>query len=707
MFESLGRLAHRRRRWFIAVALTFVAFAAVWGTQVFGALKDGGLDDPASESSRATKIINERIGPAAGELVVLYESPSMTVDAPAFRDSVTATLAKLPKDKVVRATTYWDTRSPGLASGDRHAAYADIQLAGADRQARIATYATIRDDFAAPGLTTLRGGVIATNDQLHQATAKGLARAELISAPILLILLVVIFGSLVSALLPLAIGAVAILGAVTALRALTTVTDVSTFAINIVTMLGLGLAIDYALFVVTRFREEMARTDSERDALARTMATAGRTVAFSGITVAIALGGLLFFPQMFLRSMGLGGMAVVLVDMLAALTVLPALLALLGRRVDALRLGRRRASRAERRGGWYRLARGVMRRPVAFAVGVAVVLVALGAPFLGIRFGGIDERALPPGAEARTVSAALDRGFAHPAPAPIDIVLTGNVTRLELDSYLARLRGTSGVTGADVTGIGREAVRIAVRTPADPQSGDARALLNRIRSVPAPARSYVGGETAALADLLSGLGHVLPWTALFVGLVTFALLFAAFGSVLLPLKSLLMNLLSLSAAFGVMVWGFQDGHLAGLLGFTSTGTVEATQPVLILVVAFGLSMDYELFLLSRIREEWQATGDNTAAVAVGLQRTGAIITNAALLLAVVIGAFTTAGASFIKLIGVGLLVAVLVDATLVRALLVPATMRLLGRANWWLPPPLRRLHARVALREAGQPPPAR
>jgi uncharacterized membrane protein YdfJ with MMPL/SSD domain len=703
MFASLGHLAHRRRRWILAAALTFIAFASVWGTQVFGALKDGGMDDPASESSRATKIIDQRIGPAGGELVVLYESTSLTVDDPAFRAAVTGTLAKLPSEQVVRATTYWDARSPGLVSADRHATYADIRLAGTDRQARLDAYQKIRDDLAAPGFTTLRGGAIAANDQLHQETAKGLARAEMISTPVLLVLLVVIFGSLVSALLPLAIGGVGILGAVTALRLLTTVTDVSTFAINIVTMLGLGLAIDYALFVVTRFREELTRTDSERDALVRTMATAGRTVAFSGITVAIALGGLLFFPQMFLRSMGLGGMAVVLVDMLAALTILPALLALLGHRVDALRIGRRRVTAVVRgdRGGWYRLARSVMRRPVVYAVAVAVVLVALGAPFLGIRFGGIDERALPPGAEARAASATLDRDFARPAPAPIDVVVTGSVPRPELDSYLGRLRGTRGVSGAEVTGTGRDAVRISVRTPADPQSGDARAVLERIRSVPAPTPAYAGGETAALADLLAGLAHVLPWTALFVGLVTIALLFAALGSVVLPLKALLMNLLSLGAAFGVMVWGFQDGHLAGLLGFTSTGTVEATQPVLILAVAFGLSMDYELFLLSRMREEWEATRDNAAAVATGLQRTGAIITNAALLLAVVIGAFTTSGTSFIKLIGVGLLVAVLVDATLVRALLVPATMRLLGRANWWLPRPLRRLHARVALHEAG------
>jgi RND superfamily putative drug exporter len=699
MFDSLGRFVHQRRRWVIAGALIFIAIASVWGTQVFGALKGGGFDDPRSGSSHAAKIINDRIGPADDELVVLYESRSATVDDPAFRATVTGTLARLPKSEVPHVTTFWDTRSPALVSGDRHATYAAIRLAGADQQARLKTYDKIRGDLAAPGLKTLRGGSIGVNGELSRKTASGLARAEMISTPILLILLVVIFGSLVSAVLPLAIGGVAILGAFTVLRLLTLTTDVSTFAINVVTMLGLGLAIDYALFIVTRYREELRRTDSEREALVRTMATAGRTVAFSGITVAIALGGLLFFPQMFLRSMGLGGMAVVLVDMVAALTVLPALLALLGRRVDALRLIRRHPR--EGRGTWYRLAHSVMRRPVAYATGSVLVLLVLGAPFLGIRFGSIDVRALPPGAESRTVSATLDRDFPHSSLSPIDVVLTGGVSGSGLEGYVGRLRALPGVSSANLAGTAPDATHVAVRTAADPQSSSARDLVRRIRALPAPGRVYVGGETAELSDLLSSLGRVLPWTALFVGAVTFALLFAALGSIVLPLKALVMNALSLSAAFGVMVWGFQNGHLAGLLGFTSTGAVEASQPVLILAVAFGLSMDYELFLLSRIKEEWDRTGDNTAAVAVGLQRTGAIITNAALLLAVVIGAFTTSDIAFIKLIGVGLLAAVVVDATLVRALLVPATIRLLGRANWWLPRPLRRLHARVAVSEAG------
>jgi uncharacterized membrane protein YdfJ with MMPL/SSD domain len=624
---------------------------------------------------------------------------------------VTSTLARLPAGQVAHSTTYWNTHSPAFVSKDRHATYASVQLRGATQEDRKKAYEKVRDDLVAPGLTTRRGGNVAVSADISTQTAKDLARADMISMPILLVLLVVIFGSLAAALLPLAVGGVAILGGFTVVRLLTTVTDVSTFVVNIVMMLGLGLAIDYALFIVSRYREELGRTESEREALARTMATAGRTVAFSGVTVAIALGGLLFFPQMLLRSMGLGGIAVVLVDMLAALTVLPALLAVLGRRVDALRLFRRRkpASQsaegaAEEAGFWARLARSVMRRPIVYLVGPAVLLLGLGAPFLGVRFGSIDVRALPKGAESRTVTETLNRDFAQGELSPVDVVVAGPVAKPGLEAYLGKLRAIDGVTAAEVTGAGRDAVHVSVRFTADPQSNAARDLVQEIRATSGPAGAtevLAGGQTAALTDLLSSIGRVLPWTVLFVALVTFALLFAALGSILLPLKALAMNALTLGAAFGAMVWGFQEGHLAGLLGFTSTGSIEASQPVLILAIAFGLSMDYELFLLSRIREEWERTGDSTAAIATGLRRSGRIITSAALLLAVVIASFTPSGIAFLKLIGIGLLVAVVVDAALVRALLVPAAMRLFGRASWWLPRPLRRLHARVALAEAG------
>jgi len=513
--------------------------------------------------------------------------------------------------------------------------------------------------------------------------------------------------------MPLVVGGLAILGAFTALRLITLVTDVSVFAINIVTMLGLGLAIDYALFIVSRFREELAAQPAGRqgveDALVRTVATAGRTVAFSGVTVAISLAGLLLFPQMFLRSMAFGGIAAVLVAMAAALTVLPALLAVLGPRINAGSVPwlRRRPDRATdgSGGAWYRVAHSVMRRPLAYMAVIVVGLLALGLPFRNVTFGGIDARALPAGTQSRQVSQTLDRDFTRNATTAIEVVVSG-ADAADLRGYTERLRALPGATGAQVTQTAADTSRIAVRYDADPISSRARQLVADVRAVDPPvgSRVLVGGDTAELVDLLGSLGRTLPWMAAFVGLVTFVLLFLAFGSVLLPLKAIVMNLLSLTASFGALVWIFQQGHLSGLLGFTPTGTVEATQPILMLAIAFGLSMDYEVFLLSRVREQWGRTGNNTTAVATGLQRTGGIITSAALLLVVVIGAFATSGITFIKMIGVGMIIMLMIDATVVRALLVPATMRLLGRYNWWAPRPLARFCLRYGYREHDEPP---
>jgi RND superfamily putative drug exporter len=459
------------------------------------------------------------------------------------------------------------------------------------------------------------------------------------------------------------------------------------------------------------------------------MATAGRTVAFSGLTVAAALLGLLLFPQMFLRSIGLGAAAVVLVAMGAALVVLPAVLGILGPRVDALRLTPSFGLAGRDGGMWHAIASSVMRRPLVYLVAVTAVLVSLALPFLHVTFGNVDHRVLPATSESRQVAETLDRDFARNSMAPIDVhVLVERsfterpatpgpvgqgwsaisavtpVTPLDVKPFADRLKRLPGVTGVDVAGLSQDngAVRLAVRYSADPMSEQARDLVTVIRSMapePNVRQVVVGGSTAAQMDLLDSLFATLPWMALVVCGVTGVLLFAAFGSLLLPVKALLMNVLSIGASFGVIVWAFQDGHLAGVLRFTSTGSIEATVTVLILAVVFGLSMDYEVFLLSRVRAEWVRTGDNTAAVAAGLRQTGGLITSAALLLLVVIGAFATAGITIVKLLGVGMFVAIVVDATLVRALLVPATMRLMGGANWWLPGPLRRFHRHVDLHE--------
>jgi RND superfamily putative drug exporter len=715
MFASLGHLTFRRRRLVLVLAALFLALGAGWGTGVFASMTDSGFETPDSESARALTQIEETVGRGGTDVVVLYRHGGATVDDPAYRAAVEEHLADLPREQVAGVTTYWSAgEAQQLVTRDRTSTYAVLQLVGADEDAVMESYEAVEPQLrdAPAGLSVRLGGNEAIGSDITNQVGEDIARAEMISLPIVLVLLVVIFGGLTAASLPLAIGGLAILGSFTLLRLLSMVTDVSVFSINIVTMLGLGLAIDYALFVVSRFREEMGRTGATvEDALVRTMSTAGRTVAFSGITVAIALASLLFFPQVFLRSMGFGGMAAVLVAMVGALTVLPALLAMLGHRVDSLRvpLLRRRRSAAKRavvadhHGVWYRLAHSVMRRPVAYVAVIVPLLLILGSPFLRVEFGGVDHRALPAGTESRVVSETLLRDFPGGSTTTIDAVVTavGGVDDAALTSYVEQLRALPGVTAAEVTGQVGPTAQVSVRHAFEGLSPEARALVAEVRAVPAPtgAEVLVGGRAAELRDLLSSLSGTLPWMGLFMVGVTLVLLFLAFGSVVLPIKAVVMNVLSLSASFGALVWIFQDGHLSGWLGFTSTGFIEATQPILMLAIAFGLSMDYEVFLLSRIREQWDRTGDNALAVATGLQRTGKIITSAALLLMVVIGAFSTSGIVFIKMIGVGMIIAILVDATIVRALLVPASMRLLGRWNWWAPRPLARFWDRYGLRE--------
>jgi len=710
VFEAWGRFIFRRRRLVLLASVIAVVGAAVWGTGVFGSLQSGGgFTAPGSQSQQASDLATKAFGRDTADVVVLYRSATMTVADPAYRQAVTGTLAALPRDKVLSTVTYWTAHSPQFAGAGGHETYAVLRLAGADDAAQMKAYQAISGKLGAAGLTELAGGQIPTELTINDQVKSDIGRAEGLSMPVLLILMLVIFGSLAAASLPLAIGAVAILGSFTALRLLTLATDVSIYSINITTILGLGLAIDYGLFMVARFRDELNAQPTTEAALARTVATAGRTVAVSGITVALALASLMLFPETFLRSMGYGGVATVLVDVLAALTIMPALLAALGPRVNALRIRRsvRRAPATEDHGAWYRIARSVMRRPVAYVVVIVIALLALGSPFRSITWGGTDARALPSGSAPRVVAEALARDFPVNATTPIEAVVkfAGPVSapaeRAALASYTARLGHVPGVISAQVTGATGDVARVDLRFAANDESAAARALVAQVRAVPAPpgARVYVGGATAQLVDELGSLGATLPWMALLVVVTTFVLLFLAFGSVVLPVKAIVMNALSLTATFGAIVWIFQEGHLSGLLNFTPTGTIDPTMPILMLAIIFGLSMDYEVFLLSRIRERYDVTGDNTAAVAGGLQRTGGIITSLALLLVIVIGAFSASGITFIKLMGVGMIIALVVDATIIRVLLVPATMRLLGPANWWAPRPLRRFYARYGIRE--------
>ncbi len=732
MFEAWGRGLYRARRLVLVISVLFAVAAGVWGTGVFSKLTSGNtFTPPSSESNQESAISGSVFGRDAADAVVLFHSATRTVSDPAYRQAVTGYLAALPAADITRTATYWSAGQPSLVSADRHSTYAVLRLAGATDQARIDTYKAIKADFparAADGITAQAGGTTPTEVAINGEVTANIARAETISFPVLLLLLVLIFGGLVAALAPLAIGGLAILGSFTVLRLLTLVTTVSIYSVNITTIMGLGLGIDYGLFIVTRFREELRRqtllaggeTTSPQlpgkmaveQAVARTVATAGRTVLVSGVTVALAMSSLMLFPAVFLRSMGYGGVATVAVDVIAALTVLPALLAVLGSRVNALAVRgslRAGAVKAETAGAWYRLARQVMRRPVAYAAVIVVVLLALGTPFLRISWGGVDARVMPAGATVRQVSESLASEFPANSTSPIEIVVSGTASPASLAAYTREIDAIGGVTGVQVTGRQPAATRLDVGYTPRPDSPQARQIVTSIRALAPPphATVLVGGATAGLVDELSSLGSTLPWMALLTALATFLLLFLAFGSVVLPVKAIVMNILSLSATFGVIVWVFQWGHLSRPLSFTATGTIDPTMPILLLAIVFGLSMDYEVFLLSRIRERYDETGDNTAAVAAGLQRTGGLITSLALLLVIVVGLFSASGISFIKLLGVGMIVALVVDATVVRVMLVPATMRLLGRANWWAPRPLRRLYARYGIKEADAPAPVR
>jgi trehalose monomycolate/heme transporter len=725
MFEAWGRVLYRARRLTLGITVVFAVVAGVWGTGVFGKLTSGNsFTVPDSQSQRESDTAAAVFGRDEADAVVLYRSATMTVSAPAYRRAVTAALAGLPSAQVARTTTYWSSGQPSLVSADRHSTYAVIQLKGADDWARQKAYQVIKGDLSgnASGgtgtaalaharITAEVGGTVPTEVAIESEVTANIARAEGISLPVLLILLVVIFGGLVAATLPVAIGGLAILGSFAALRLLTLATTVSIYSANITTLMGLGLGIDYGLFIVTRFREELRRQPTVEAAVARTVATAGRTVAVSGVTVAVALTSLMLFSQVYLRSMGYGGVATVAVDMIVALTVLPALLAVFGHRVNALRVRKIPGATvpATEHGGWYRLAHSVMRRPVIYATVIVTGLLALGSPFLRVSWGGTDARALPASSAVRQVTQTLNDEFPVNSTAPVEAVVTNVAGQGQLAAYIHRIDAVGGVTGVQITGQHGGAVSLDIGYRPQPDSPAARQIVTEIRDVTPPphATVLVGGMTANLVDELNSLGATLPWMALLTCVATFVLLFLAFGSVVLPVKAIVMNVLSLSATFGVIVWVFQWGHLSGPLRFTPTGTIDPTMPILLLAIVFGLSMDYEVFLLSRVRELYDETGDNVAAVVGGLQRTGGVITSLAFLLVIVIGLFSASGITFLKLLGVGMIVALVVDASVVRVLLVPAMMRLLGRANWWAPRPLRRLYARYGIRESDAPTPVR
>ena len=586
-----------------------------------------------------------------------------------------------------------------LVSRDGRSTYVPITLRdGADADALVERLERV------PGVAL--GGPEIVNEQAGEQVQEDLARAELLAFPLLFLVSLLVFRGLVAALLPLAVGMVTVLSTFLLMRGVNELEPMSVFALNLIIGLGLGLAIDYSLFIVSRFREELEQGQGTADALAATLRTAGRTVLFSAVTVAAALASLMLFPQRFLFSMGVGGVLVSLVAATVALTILPALLAALGPRVNALSPARwraatrREAARVEE-GFWYRHSRRVMRRPGAIAATTAVLLVALGIPFTQVAFTGVDASVLGTSHSARVVDEALRREFPPNRTSPVLVAAEApKSAAAEVDGYARRLRAVPGVLGIQEPQYARGLWRIGVVAPGRRLDESAKDAVRGVRAVAAPFPVQVGGSTAEFLDQQSALADRIPLALAVLATTTLVILFLMTGSVVLPVKTLIMNLLTISAAFGILKLIFQDGRLEGLLGYTSQGALESSQPILLFAIAFGLSTDYGVFLLTRIKEAHDGGLSNDEAVAVGLQRTGRIVTAAAILFCIAIGAFVTSEMIFIKQLGLGTALAVLIDATIVRALLVPSLMALLGEWNWWAPRPLARLHARIGLKEA-------
>jgi RND superfamily putative drug exporter len=693
----LGRLApilvRRRRRVFAVWGLVLVLSIVVGGS-VSERLRTDAEGKQGTEAGQVLDRLDE-LGAGSPDVVGLVDG--LTVADPATTALLTSAATDIQAIPGVVAVESAAT-NPLLVSTDGQAALVAVILDpdlsdSAEDDAVAAVTDRLRAIEDNDGADVLVGGEAVLAEENVKQSEEDLRKAELISLPIVLVLAIVIFGGLMAASLPLGIALVSVPGALLVLSLLTRVMDLHLFALNAATMLGLGLAVDYALLMVNRFRDERGAGHDVPTAVERTLVTAGTTVMFSALTVAVALLGFVVFDNDVFRSIGIGGIGVVLFAMTAALTLLPAVLASFGHRIKPARVTARTGHY------FHRIATIVQRRAVLVATVVAVGLAVLAIPFTQARLEVPGAESLPRGLETRQLYDQEQARFVIGGADPITVIADADAD--ELDEYLAAIGAIDGVRGLQVRPVDAAGVTVIDVLPEGPAQGEtAEHVVNEIRAIDAGVQTQVGGPAAMLIDQRDGLFARLPYAVGVIVVATFVLLFLLTGSVLIPIKAIVMNLLSLTATFGVLVWGFQQGHLSGVLDFDQTGFLALWLPFLVFFLAFGLSMDYEVFLLARIKEEWDRTGDNDAAVAHGLQQTGRIITSAALLIGVVFAAFATGGSLDIKAMGVGLTLAIIIDATVVRTLLVPATMKLLGRANWWAPAPLRRFHERFGLHEA-------
>ena len=741
VLQTLAHLALRAPKRIIALAILVMAATAIFGIPVAKSLSAGGFQDPTSESAQATQLLHQKFGQSDQQLLVTLTDPDGVTSASA-RAVATGIVEKLTASPHVLGVSSAWTSPPAaageLVSRDGTTGLIVAAMDGGENNAQ--NYASALAEQVVgerDGLTIRAGGIAMIYKQINEQTKRDLLRMEAIAIPLSFLVLVWVFGGLLAAALPMMVGLMAILGAMSVLRLITFFTEVSIFGLNITTALGLALAIDYTLLILSRYRDEIGDGADPETALVRTMVTAGRTVLFSATTVALSLSALVLFPMYFLKSFAYAGVATVGFAAAAAIIVTPAVIVVLGHRVDSYdirRLTRRVLRRPEpapkpvERQFWYRSTKVVMHRAVPIGTAIVALLVLLGTPFLQIKFGNPDDRVLPKSASAHQVGDQLRNDFASDLNTGMSIVIpeASGASSAELDRYAADLSRVPDVSlvsapgGTFVggyktgppsapTGLADGSALLSVRSTAPLFSEVSEIQLDRLRAVAEPAGRdvLISGGAQVTRDTVGAITSRMPLVLAVIGLITFVLLFLLTGSLILPLKALVLNVLSLSAAFGALVWIFQEGHL-GALGTTPTGTLEANIPVLMFCVAFGLSMDYEVFLLARIREYWLGSNktreDNDESVALGLARTGRVVTAAALIMAIAFAALIAAQVSFMRIFGLGLTLAVLVDATLVRMALLPAFMHVMGRWNWWAPKPLVRLHERFGLSE--EPPAA-
>jgi putative drug exporter of the RND superfamily len=753
-FERLGVAVHRHRRAVLGTWLLVIMVALPFAPRAGGALRAGGFSTDSLESVRARALLATELDLPPSALLIVFHSDTVTAGGQPFETAAAAAVANVPGVPQVRSVLS-HAAAPRQVSPDGHTAYDVVYLDAPTDDSGQALERVAVALAPAPGLEVGLAGGPAFYSDVQTVSELDLRRSEVISLPLAGLALLAVFGSVVAAGVPLAVGGTAVIVALAVIYGLAGLTPMSIFVLNLATLLGLGLGVDYSLLLTSRFREELARRSAWRDvadgparsmareqavaeAIRVTVATAGRAVFFSGLTVLLGLVGLIFFRFMILRSVGIAGAVVVGLAVVSALTLLPALLATLGPRIDLLAV-RRVTAVPGRVGPWARLARRVMRHPVAVLVPTLGLLVALAIPFVGVRFNAPDPTILPPSVPSRTAYDRLVAAFGEGAFAPITIAIrtSGPATsvvnvsrlydysrrlwadprishvtslvdvdpRLRLPQYQLLYADRGGppdrfvqatlgaTTRADLTAF-------TLSTRYGPTRDEARALVDDLRSAGGPLAApsgmtvLVSGGAADVRDVVSEVAAEFPKTGLFIFATTYVVLLVLLRSVVLPAKALLMNTLSIGASFGALVWIFQTGNLSALLGFQPLGFVETTQPVILFCVLFGLSMDYEVFLLTRMKETWDRTGDNVEAVAAGLERSGRIVSSAALVVVVVAGSFAFADIVLIKALGLGMAIAVALDATVVRALLVPATMRLLGRWNWWMPARLERWLAR-------------